>query len=149
MLKPSLHRYSLPFPQKWHHVSPVPDSPAHKGVYEGALDFLLPAGTTVLTPYDGTVTNLEDSFDSWGSSPEYKDQVNYLTLEHPRGEFSQLLHLAKGSIKVKVGQKVKRGEVLAQTGFSGWMTAPHLHFFIFHKNSAPPGFLGRRIRFQK
>jgi murein DD-endopeptidase MepM/ murein hydrolase activator NlpD len=40
------------------------------------------------------------------------------------------MHLHKGTIKVKVGDKVKMGDVLAKSGNSGESTGPHLHFEI-------------------
>lgn len=37
-------------------------------------------------------------------------------------------HLKKGSVKVKIGERVHRGQLLAQLGQSGNSAAPHLHF---------------------
>lgn len=43
---------------------------------------------------------------------------------------SNYAHLKKGSIKVKVGQRVRQGQVIGIMGSSGASTAPHLHFEI-------------------
>lgn len=50
----------------------------------------------------------------------------YLRLDET-GTFLFLAHLKKGSIKVKEGQHVNEGEVLAQVGNSGSSSEPHLH----------------------
>ena len=43
---------------------------------------------------------------------------------------SQLCHLARGSIKLKIGQKVKRGQPVGLMGVSGATQFPHIHFSI-------------------
>ncbi len=50
----------------------------------------------------------------------------YLRLDES-GTFLILAHLKKGSIKVREGQHVDEGEVLAQVGNSGSSSEPHLH----------------------
>jgi murein DD-endopeptidase MepM/ murein hydrolase activator NlpD len=40
------------------------------------------------------------------------------------------MHLSKGSLKVKVGDRVAMGDVLAKSGNTGESTGPHLHFEI-------------------
>jgi hypothetical protein len=52
---------------------------------------------------------------------------NYVIIEHPKNEFSFYAHLAKDSVKVKKGQKVKQGQVIGLLGNSGNSTGPHLH----------------------
>ncbi len=44
-------------------------------------------------------------------------------------------HLKPGSIRVRPGQKVKKGDIIASLGFTGQTTGPHLHFHIADKNS--------------
>ncbi|MFL0336612.1 MULTISPECIES: M23 family metallopeptidase [Stenotrophomonas] len=53
---------------------------------------------------------------------------NYVVLEISPGVFASYAHLRKGSIKVKPGQRVQRGQVLGALGQSGNSAAPHLHF---------------------
>jgi murein DD-endopeptidase MepM/ murein hydrolase activator NlpD len=53
---------------------------------------------------------------------------NYVVVQHAGGEFSQSVHLKQGSVRVKVGDAVKQGQVLGQLGHTGNSTEPHLHF---------------------
>lgn len=53
---------------------------------------------------------------------------NYIIIKHAEKEYSTLAHLKKDSIVVKVGDRVKQGEVIAMCGNSGNSTEPHLHF---------------------
>ena len=46
------------------------------------------------------------------------------------GRFAFYAHLQKGSLKVRPGDRVRRGEVIARLGNSGNTSAPHLHFHI-------------------
>jgi murein DD-endopeptidase MepM/ murein hydrolase activator NlpD len=53
---------------------------------------------------------------------------NYVIIDHLNGEYSWFGHLKQGSVKVKVGQQVRQGEVIAQMGASGDSLFPHLHY---------------------
>lgn len=55
---------------------------------------------------------------------------NYITIDHGNGEFSVYAHLKPGSVKVKPGDAVKAGQVMAQLGSSGNSTEPHMHFQV-------------------
>ena len=46
------------------------------------------------------------------------------------GRYAFYAHVQPGSLRVKVGDKVKRGQVLALVGNSGNSTEPHLHFHV-------------------
>lgn len=123
-------------------------SPAHTGPYRGAIDFLLPSGTQVLAPHRGRIVNVVDKFDKYGPTEKFVDYLNYITIEHENGEFSQVAHLAPNSSTVSPGEEVTKGQAIGTTGLSGWMTEPHLHFFVFKLVHGPEKFQGVRIRFR-
>jgi murein DD-endopeptidase MepM/ murein hydrolase activator NlpD len=53
---------------------------------------------------------------------------NLVVIAHGDGVFSHSAHLRAGSVVVEVGQRVRRGQVIARLGNSGNTTEPHLHF---------------------
>jgi hypothetical protein len=53
---------------------------------------------------------------------------NYVVVDHGHGEFSLFGHVKQGSSRVKVGQRIKRGDVIAAIGASGSSKFPHLHY---------------------
>jgi murein DD-endopeptidase MepM/ murein hydrolase activator NlpD len=61
---------------------------------------------------------------------------NYVALDLGDGRFAVYEHLAPGSIRVKQGERVRRGQVIAALGFTGDSTEPHLHFHV--ADSASP-----------
>ena len=55
---------------------------------------------------------------------------NTITLDLGGGQFAYYLHLQPGSLRVKVGDRVRRGQLLARVGSSGDAREPHLHFEV-------------------
>jgi murein DD-endopeptidase MepM/ murein hydrolase activator NlpD len=60
---------------------------------------------------------------------------NHIILSLGGGYFAVYGHLQPGSLRVKVGDTVRRGQVLASLGNTGNSDAPHLHFHIADTNS--------------
>jgi hypothetical protein len=60
---------------------------------------------------------------------------NYVILDLGQGRFAFYAHLQPGSLRVNVGDKVRRGQALGLVGNSGNSTEPHLHFHISDANS--------------
>jgi murein DD-endopeptidase MepM/ murein hydrolase activator NlpD len=60
---------------------------------------------------------------------------NYISIKIGNNQFAFYEHLKPKSIKVKIGQKVKKGEVIASLGFTGQTTGPHLHFHVADDDS--------------
>jgi hypothetical protein len=51
---------------------------------------------------------------------------NFVVMDHGNGEFSAISHLKHGSLKVKKGETVRKGQLIAELGFSG-DTGGHVH----------------------
>jgi murein DD-endopeptidase len=60
---------------------------------------------------------------------------NYVILDLGQGRYAFYAHLQPGSLRVKAGDKVRRGQVIGLVGNSGNSTEPHLHFHISDANS--------------
>lgn len=94
------------------------------------MDFINDAGHAcdVIAVADGEVAYVQDGV------PGYDDEVytagNFVRIKHESGVYSRYLHLVNGSVKVKVGQKVKAGAVLGTEGNTGYSMGTHLHFDI-------------------
>jgi murein DD-endopeptidase MepM/ murein hydrolase activator NlpD len=61
---------------------------------------------------------------------------NYILLDLGDGAFAYYAHLQPGSLKVKKGDAVQRGQLLGLVGNSGNSTEPHLHFHLADRNAA-------------
>ena len=60
---------------------------------------------------------------------------NYVMLDLGKSNFAFYAHLQPKSIRVRVGQKVGRGQVLGLLGNSGQSSSPHLHLHVVNRNS--------------
>ncbi len=58
---------------------------------------------------------------------------NYVMIDHGKNEYSLYAHLQPGSVRVRVGDQVKAGDVIGKLGSSGNSTEPHLHFHVCDK----------------
>jgi len=60
---------------------------------------------------------------------------NYVALDLDGQHYALYEHLQPGSLKVKPGDRVKSGQVIALLGYTGESTGPHLHFHVSNNNS--------------
>ena len=58
---------------------------------------------------------------------------NYVVVQIHPGVYAQYAHLKKGSVAVRVGQRIRAGQQLGQLGNSGNSTGPHLHFGLLNQ----------------
>ena len=100
------------------------------------------ADATVVTARDGLPDNVPGHNEQFHPAvPITMDTVtgNTITLDLGGGQFAFYCHLQPGSVRVKVGEHVKRGQVLALIGSSGDAREPHLHFEIANSPRALAG----------
>ncbi|WP_439482935.1 urea transporter [Cyclobacterium plantarum] len=84
----------------------------------------------LLAPAYGTIENVVNDVDDnpIGKRNLEKNWGNTIVIRHSDFLFSQLSHLRKGSIVPQIGDKVKKGDIIARLGNSGNSPYPHLHF---------------------
>ncbi|MCB0790957.1 MAG: M23 family metallopeptidase [Flavobacteriales bacterium] len=93
--------------------------------FHAGMDFTAPTGTEVRATGDGTVTFAQYSSDGYGIHVIIAHGYDYETLYG---------HLDE--VKVHVGQKVKRGDLIGLVGNTGLSSGPHLHYEV-HKGGEP------------
>jgi len=86
--------------------------------FHAGMDFTAPIGTDIFATGNGSVVSAGWK-QGYGNCVEINHGYGYLTLY---GHMS--------SIKVRVGQKVKRGDVIGLVGSTGKSTGPHLHYEV-------------------
>ena len=88
------------------------------GAYHSGVDVARATGTPVLAPADGIVILAADR--------PFTLEGNLLMIDHGADLNSAFLHLSR--IDVRVGDRVKRGQVIGAVGMTGRATGPHLHW---------------------
>lgn len=106
------------------------------------------AGVKVLAAADGVVTAGRDGMADRligkdAPAPKGRECGNGLVLDHGGGWETQYCHLLRGSIRVRKGQTVKRGEPLGRVGFSGQAEFAHLHLTVRRDGKVIDPFTGR------
>jgi murein DD-endopeptidase MepM/ murein hydrolase activator NlpD len=98
---------------------------------EYAVDIGLQVGTDVFAAQDGVVFFAKDDYYMGGVNDYFFDKANSIMVFHSDGTFATYAHILLGTAKVKVGDRVTRGSLLAKSGSSGFSSGPHLHFVIY------------------
>lgn len=91
------------------------------GKFHGAIDYAVSPGTTVMAAADGVVMSTADLTSSYGTN---------VVIRHANGTQTYYGHGTRGSICVKPGQIVKKGEKIMLSGSTGNSSGPHLHFEV-------------------
>jgi murein DD-endopeptidase MepM/ murein hydrolase activator NlpD len=91
-------------------------------------------GREVLAPGDGVVVEAIDGVrdNEPGSMNPYSVVGNCVVIQHSTNEFSVIAHFKQGTVRVKAGDRVKRGDLLGLCGNSGNSSEPHIHFHLQH-----------------
>ena len=101
----------------------------HRG--ENSLDFGLKIGDEIHAAFGGKVVKIEQGNSGRCARPECAENNNYVVIEHQDGSFAEYVHIIKNGARVKIGEEVKAGQLIAISGDVGYATGPHLHFSVF------------------
>jgi murein DD-endopeptidase MepM/ murein hydrolase activator NlpD len=100
------------------------DPYTHHQHFHAGIDFAAPIGTPIHSAGRGYVKRV-------GYEAGYGLMVE---INHENGYVSKYAHLSKTFIRT--GQRVERGERIANVGNTGWSTGPHLHYEIIKDGEA-------------
>lgn len=87
--------------------------------YHSGTDFRAKIGTPIIASNDGEIVLVKNRYYAGNS----------VIISHGEGIYTGYYHLSK--FKVKVGQKVKKGDIIGLSGKTGRITGPHLHFNMY------------------
>lgn len=141
----------LPFWGEWSVSQGYDGAFTHKDEWGKALDFMILDdegksyrsagllcedyycfGKPVTAPADGYITEIQDNIEDnqIGDVNTTHNWGNSIVIQHINGVYTQLSHLKNKSLRVKKGDFVKQGDLLALCGNSGRSPYPHLHFQV-------------------
>jgi murein DD-endopeptidase MepM/ murein hydrolase activator NlpD len=129
-VRPRAFDYELPYPRgKSYRVDQAFDGAfSHKG--KNALDFALAEGDIVTAARAGQVVKVTDHHREGGAEERFRGKANRVWVLHEDGTFGCYAHFRHKGIRVKVGAKVKVGQVLGEAGQTGYAQGAHLHFEV-------------------
>jgi murein DD-endopeptidase MepM/ murein hydrolase activator NlpD len=107
-------------------------APARNGL---GAEVLAVADAVVAAALDDIPDNVDA--DAWpGAHRAENESGNYVALDLGRGRFAFYEHLKSGSVSVRAGDRVKRGDAIGRLGNSGSSSiGPHLHFHVADDSS--------------
>lgn len=111
------------------------DSTDNSRYYAHGVDVLAVDAGTVVAVKDGLPENVPGV--NSRAVPITLETVggNHIIIDIGHGRYAFYAHVLPGSPRVKVGDRVKRGDVIAKLGNTGNSTEPHLHFHLGVANS--------------
>ena len=152
----AVHRPELPYrvPYALATRFPVtqayPDTLTHQSeASHHAVDIAMPVGTDIFAAREGIVFDVSSDSFSGGLDPANDGpKANVVRILHDDGTYAVYAHLNWNSIRVRPGDRVERGQYIADSGNTGFSSGPHLHFVVMKNagmraRSLPFKFAGR------
>jgi urea transporter/murein DD-endopeptidase MepM/ murein hydrolase activator NlpD len=144
-------RLQLPFLGQWMVSQGYNGSITHKGDWSKALDFIIV--DSELKTYSGNANSPEDFYcynkpvlsaangfvqevvdfiedNEIGKVNKEQNWGNSIVIKHAEGLYTKMSHLKKNSFRVRAGDYIKKGDIVAACGNSGRSPEPHLHFQV-------------------
>lgn len=142
--------YRAPFAlaQRFQVTQAPPDAVTHVDPSSrNAVDIAMPVGTAIHAAREGLVINVAARHFRSGLKLQNMDEANFVQVMHDDGTHAIYAHLQLDTVRVKPGQRVARGEYLANSGNTGFSSGPHLHLVVLHNvglrsESVPVTFAG-------
>jgi murein DD-endopeptidase MepM/ murein hydrolase activator NlpD len=97
---------------------------------EHALDFDMPEGSEVCAMRGGVVIDTREDSNIGGKDLKFAGDANLVRIMHDDNTIADYFHFKQNGVVVKVGQEVKKGQLIAYSGNTGFSSAPHLHVVV-------------------
>lgn len=100
-----------------------------------ALDFNMKRGTNICAAREGVVVRVKEDGKKGGLDKKYRADGNNIVIQHADGTRAGYWHLQYNGALVNVGDTVKKGQVIALSGKTGYAFNPHLHFLVWRSSN--------------
>lgn len=120
-------------------ISITKEASGSKNSYVG-ISFRFDEPTQIVAPRKGIIAELKMDAQITSADLSYTSQENFIEIYHEDGTFTKLTVLKSGSEKVKVGQQVFPGDVLAESGGENYSTGYHVRMFNIRTVKENDGF---------
>lgn len=108
-----------------------------KGASHKGIDMVGPNSTFdyIVAHSDGEVVAVVSNINYNTSKTGQRTYGNYVKIRHDNGMYTLYAHMKYGSVEVKVGQRVSKGQTLGYMGNTGYSFGAHLHFEVRDENN--------------
>jgi murein DD-endopeptidase MepM/ murein hydrolase activator NlpD len=103
-----------------------------------AVDIKMKKGTKICAASDGVVIRMVENNTRGGWSKKNLPYANLIVIQHENGMRTGYWHLQHNGAWVKVGDMVRRGQVIGLSGRTGYSAFPHLHFMAWKHSPDGP-----------
>lgn len=100
-----------------------------------ALDFKMKKGTNITAARDGIVVRVKEDGSRGGLNKKFRPDGNNIVIQHADGTRAGYWHLQYNGAFVQVGDSIRKGQVIALSGKTGYAMIPHLHFLVWRSSA--------------